>query len=68
MKIEKGLDNAETEDQSMNIKTPTVHKPVNALPSQMYDGWGGWQLRSIMSESGAAEIVIPYTKIKGHKI
>ena len=34
----------------------------------MYDGWGGSQLRSIMNESGATEIVMPYKQIKGHKI
>ena len=66
--MEKELNSVEKEDQSMSIKTLTPQKPVIALSSQMYDGSDGCQLLSIIINSGAAEIVIPYKQIQGYKI
>ena len=68
LKMEKELGNVEKYKKSMSIKTLTPHKPMNAPSNQMYDGSDGWQLLSIIIDSGAAETVIPYKQIKGYKI
>ena len=41
---------------------------MNVLSSQMYNGSDGWQLLSIIVDSGATETVIPYKQIKGHNV
>ena len=43
-------------------------KPVNALAKQDHMESNGWQLLSIIIDSGAAETVLPYKQVQGCKI
>ena len=44
------------------------HKSVNALSNAGLEETYGWQLLSIIIDSGATETVIPHKLIKGYKI
>ena len=57
-----------TDVASKTHKVLVPQKPVNALASQEQMESNGWQLLSIIIDSGAAETVIPHKQVQGYKI
>ena len=68
IKAEKQINDTEADNNNMFIKTLTPQKPVNALSNVGLEETYGWQLLSIINDSGAAEMVIPHKLIKVYKI
>ena len=68
LKVELELNDAEKGANIENGRVLTPQKPVNVVSKQTSQDTGGWQLLSIIIDSGAAETVIPYKQIKGYKV
>ena len=68
LKVELELNDAEKGANIENGRVLTPQKPVNVVSKQKSQDTGGWQLLSIIIDSGAAETVIPYKQIKGYKV
>ena len=59
--MEKDLNENTEKIENVTARPPSPKQPVNSLSS-------GWQLLSIIIDSGAAETVIPHKLIQGYKI
>ena len=68
LKVELELNDAEKGANIEKGRVLTPQKPVNVVSKQKSQDTGGWQLLSIIIDSGAAETVIPYKQIKGYKV
>ena len=68
LKVELELNDAKKGANIENGRVLTPQKPVNVVSKQKSQDTGGWQLLSIIIDSGAAETVIPYKQIKGYKV
>ena len=68
LKVELELNDAEKGANIEKGRVLTPQKPVNVVSKQKSQDIGGWQLLSIIIDSGAAETVIPYKQIKGYKV
>ena len=61
LRVEKDLNENTEKIENVTARPPSPKQPVNSLSS-------GWQLLSIIIDSGAAETVIPHKLIQGYKI
>ena len=68
LKVELELNDAEKGANIEKGRVLTPQQPVNVVSKQKSQDTGGWQLLSIIIDSGAAETVIPYKQIKGYKV